>query len=436
MMAAQLALLVGGWALPSAPQAQDSQQLGQHWRPSSVVTPESFDAGAGVGRKLVADGGGRLHAVWMRFDGNQVDLYYNRSDDQGASWSTPVELAPSPSPAGAPNIAVGPDGTLHVAWTDRRSGARARLFYLRSHDRGDSWDAPRDLAGDAAQDANAPSISVDLLGRVHIAWHSGSTDVGAAAARVHYLRSLDGGANFEAPVQLNGGSGHAAWPRFSVQGSSGERVAVAWRDNRRAPDWDVYVAVSNDAGTSFSEQPVVATDRRDWDPDVLVDAHGVIHLSYTTFADGSGEPPSVSYLCSSDGGAHWGTALVVSDSVRSELSSWAPDPYRGVLWLWWKDLRDADPPPGQNHRADVALRFSTDGGRQWSALEFATDEGEVEVLFPSIAAAADGGAHVLWTESRAAGGLRTIRQRARDPQAAPDAGKVFADGFEGPPRCR
>jgi hypothetical protein len=211
---------------------------------------------------------------------------------------------------------------------------------------------------------------------------------------------------------------------------------VAWRDNRRAPDWDVYVAVSNDGGASFAEQPVVATEQRDWDPDVLVDANGVIHLSYTTFADGAGEPPTVSYLCSSDGGVQWGPALVLSDPVRSELSSWAPDPFRGVLWLWWKDLRDAEPPPGQNHRADVALRFSSDGGRQWSALEFATDEGEIEVLFPSVAVAADGGAHALWTDSRTAGGLRTIRHRDRNPQAAPNAGKLFADGFEGPPACR
>lgn len=390
--------------------AADTQTLGSAWSAEHAVSAGGANASGGVGRKLAVDPQGRVHAVWTRIEGNQYDLYYAHSDDGGQSWSNPRDIAPSTLPLIGPNIAVDADGFLHLAWNDRRNGGSARVYYMRSVDRGATWEAPRDLSGDQGRDTATPSLSVDDNRRVHIAWHVGNPDADDAATEVYYVRSGDQGAQFGAPLRLNQGSGHAAWPRFTVEGASGERVAVAWRDRRRAPDWDVYLAISEDAGVSFQEQAAVATADRDWDPEALVDAEGRIHLTYTTMY-ASGAPPAVSYVSSSNGGQSWGAARIVSEG-RGELSSWAVDP-SGRLWLWWKDLRDADPAPTVQTRADVALRYSSDDGASWSSLELATDQGDLEVYFPSLAIGPDGRAHVYWSDERSGDGTKTVFHRNR-----------------------
>lgn len=403
-------LLVGlqGYAMTAA-HAADTQTLGNAWSEEHVVSASGVNSSGGVGRKLVVDSQGRLHAVWTQISGNQYDLYYAYSDDNGQSWSTPEDIAPSNLPLTGPNIAVDADGFLHAAWNDRRNGA-TRIYYMRSVDRGDTWETPRDVSGNQGRDSSAPSLSIDSNRRVHIAWHIGNPDTDSDATEVYYVRSGNQGGEFGDPVRLSQGSGHAAWPRFTVEGASGQRVAVAWRDRRRNPDWDVYVAVSEDAGVSFQEHAAIATDDRDWDPEALVDASGTIHLTFTTFYV-SGASPAISYARSLNGGQSWNTPVVLSEE-RSELSSWAVDA-SGRLWMWWKDLRDADPPPGTEKRADAVLRHSADGGANWSALEFATDQGDREVYFPSLAIGPDGRAHVYWSEERGDSGVKSVFHRSR-----------------------
>ncbi|GIV95550.1 MAG: hypothetical protein KatS3mg057_0207 [Herpetosiphonaceae bacterium] len=403
LLAVCLALLIASLLLASV-LAADTHGLSPNWD-TPAVQVSSGAAGVsstgGVGRKLAVDPQNRLHIVWTEqtLSPQRFDIYYARSTDGGKTWTTGREIVGgSDLPAIGPNIAVDRSGTLHLAWIDLRGGTPYRVYYSRSFDGGDTWEEPRPVSSlSETLDAAVPSISVDTSGRVHLAWHVGNPDQDSTIAQVYYTRSTDGGDTFEEPRRLNTDlSHHAAWPRFSVEGTSGDVVAIAWRDNRRDPDWDVYMAISTDGGQTFVEQAVQATSARDWDPDVLVDAFGVIHLSYTTFPDTEDTEPSVGYRFSTDQGQSWSDPLVLSEA-RSMLSSWAYDPSGKRLWLWWKDERDADPPPSEEKRSDVVAKYSTDGGLTWSELQFVTDEGDAEVYFPGMALGADGRAYAMWS---------------------------------------
>jgi hypothetical protein len=366
----------------------------------------------GVGRKLAADSKKALHAVWTNQKGNTWDVYYARSFDGGVNWSAAQDIAGSPRPAISPNLAVGPDDALHVVWDDRRNGNK-ELYYTRSNDGGATWEAPKSVSGPSDFDAGSLCITVDTRNRVHVVWHYGNPDNEAPKAQAYYTRSLNGGQSFEPPRRLNTGEGHAAFPRFTVEGTNGDVLAIPWRDNRRAPDWDVYMAISTDGGASFVERTVVATADRDWDPDAKVDVHGIIHLTYTTFFIGTGHPATVSYARSADAAQSWSAPRVVSEpEARSELSSWAAGA-GSALWLQYKDLRDADPPPGNNARSDLAVTHSLDGGFTWSPLEFVTDLGDIDMRYPSLAIGPDGVAHALWSDQRTGASQETVYFRRR-----------------------
>ncbi len=394
--------------------AGNPHPLGSSWGSSVQVSQTAGSSSGSVGRKVAVDSQGWMHVVWTEQQSFVYDIYYSRSLDGGKTWSQPLDIANSNGPAIGGNIAVGPDDSIHVAWNDRRDGGASRVYYARSRDRGVGWEQARDLSGLSSLEAAAPSLSVDSANRVHIAWHTGDPDSSTSIAQVYYTRSTNGGAGFEAARRLNSVTiSHAAWPRFSVEGTNGQVVAVAWRDNRRNPDWDVYLAVSTDGGTSFTEKTGVATGNRDWDPDTLVDSNGTIHLTYTTYRVNAA--PSVEYTRSTDRGVTWSPAQTVSEA-RSQLSSWVADRFRNILWLLWKDERDADPAPGTQSRADVALRYSLDGGRSWSAQEFASNEGEFDTRFPSMAIGPDGRIHVTWNDDRNGTSKQTVFLRSRASQ--------------------
>ncbi|NOZ06589.1 MAG: DNRLRE domain-containing protein [Chloroflexi bacterium] len=388
-----------------------SHSVSANWGPEYQINRTSGPASGAVGRTLAVDSAGVLHAVWTDQSAGAYDVFYANSSNGGQTWSTAKDIANSSLPAYSPNIAVGPDDALHVIWNDRRDGGAVRLYYSRSTDGGSTWTSPRNISGANTRDVAGHSLSVDTKKRVHVAWHLGDPNTDTTPTVVYYARSTNNGSTWTTPRQLNTGSGHAAFPRFSVEGTNGDLLAIAWRDNRRDPDWDVYVAVSSDGGAHFTERVGRASPFKDWDPEATVDISGTIHLGVMTI---HGSSSTIDYLRSTDQGQTWSTPVTLSEA-SSRFPLWAADNTHGVLWLFWKDEADFGTAPctGANRCSDVAGKYSTDGGQSWSAMEFVTDLGDVEVKYPSPAVGPDGIPRVMWSDLRNGASQEAVFVRSR-----------------------
>lgn len=183
---------------------------------------------------------------------------------------------------------------------------------------------------------------MDLEGRVHVAYHVGDPDIPSPPVTSWYVRSVDGGVSWSTPLRLDQSTGHAAFPRFDVSGTGGDRLAIAWRDQRRKPDWDVYVAVSDDGGASFTERAGEAGGEFEWDPTAAVDPDGRIHLAYMTYRQPEDGGVTIDYKRADSLTAAFGSETTLSQGF-SRLPFWAPDHARDRLWLFWKDERDTSP---------------------------------------------------------------------------------------------
>jgi hypothetical protein len=82
---------------------------------------------------------GPLYAAWDSGRGDGRDVFLARSDDAGATWSTPVAVAPAPRGQFLPTVAVSPTGRVDIAFYDRSDDpddVRAHAVLASSDDRG------------------------------------------------------------------------------------------------------------------------------------------------------------------------------------------------------------------------------------------------------------------------------------------------------------
>lgn len=157
---------------------------------------------------------GTLYAVW----GASTPLRFARSKDKAQTWKGVDGLAPGsdvPSTSSyAPALAIGPDGTLHVAWQLPNAST---ITYTRSKDGGETFEPVRSIASNVKTFSAGlphkenwpvlPGASFRLMtmatlaagsdGRVIAAW----PDMREGVARIYISISDDNGDTWPAATQ-------------------------------------------------------------------------------------------------------------------------------------------------------------------------------------------------------------------------------------------
>jgi hypothetical protein len=106
---------------------------------------------AGIQPDVVLDKSGVMHALYFRGDAAAGDLFYVRSSDEGATFSTPVRVNSQEGSAIATgtirggHLAVGANGRIHVGWNGSNAAfprgpvspanpqANSPFLYMRSN---------------------------------------------------------------------------------------------------------------------------------------------------------------------------------------------------------------------------------------------------------------------------------------------------------------
>jgi hypothetical protein len=174
----------------------------------AIFTPGGSDQTIGNVIHVLPDG--TLVNLMTLIHGTAGTVAVMRSTDKGSTWSAPISIsglgalgardpntgAPIRDGSIIPQMAVGPDGSLHVVWQDARfTLLRDAIAYSRSMDGGFTWSTPVRVNSNSQVTAFTPQVHVRVDGMVGVSFYDLRSDTSSPATLLTdfwIARSFDG----------------------------------------------------------------------------------------------------------------------------------------------------------------------------------------------------------------------------------------------------
>jgi hypothetical protein len=214
-------------------------------------------------------------------------VYFSRSSDRGATFSRNLRVAPAACPCCRPQLGLGANGEVYLAWRKVFSGDIRDIVMARSLDGGQTFSRPVRVAEDnwllhACPDTGPTLISVGP--HVYVAWYS----EGQGKAGIRLAFSDDSGQTFHNPGFVSGDVLDANHPRLSVSedgrillGFQGRPASdhTRWRSNQF-----FLVLVANDGSTSNPIQ-ITRGDHSATHPELVTGTAGRVFMAWNEVGD-------------------------------------------------------------------------------------------------------------------------------------------------------
>ncbi len=334
--------------------------------------------------RTAGDGSGNWVAVWERIGLDPGDYFQgiavSRSSDNGATWTSPVPIDPTPTEErlqqNAPEIVTDGAGRWVATWSQvppLSSGEVRKIYASLSLDNGVTWSEPCLLGpgtgGSLSGFGDPTSIATDGAGNWVVVWArffngdiriSRSTDGGVTWSSAGYVSPVNDGIWDGAPRVATDGAGRwiTVWHSGAIEGGP--------------LDQDIVFAVSDDNGVTWSNAaPIDATNDLplaiDYEPDILF---GVNHWVVVWYADSGTVGSDYDLLVSRSGnnGATWTEPALLDPAGATDgalvydVSPRLTTDRAGNWMVGWRQYVNVS--PEANDRNYMAR--SSDNGATWA----------------------------------------------------------------------
>ena len=243
-----------------------------------------------------------LYYAFLEFDSRYINnplggflsqITIAKSANYGQSW-TLVKASNNTYFADKETFIVGNNNTVYLVYDDvniaDEENGTATVRVCRSIDGGDTYQEIS-ILGEAVYFIG-PYVALNSSGHPHIAWSWIPPDGGD----IMFSKSNDRGFTFTAPkmVNLDGnftniGTGKTTLPLLRFD--QNDRLYLLWAD-KASSNWDVWLRYSDNSGVNWSNRILVnpSLSGHQWNPDMVIDSNGILHIVYYSETGGSYRP--------------------------------------------------------------------------------------------------------------------------------------------------
>ncbi len=381
------------------------------WGDTEVISTESID-GSSV-PSLAVDSLGNVHVAWeddtdYAGAGIDKDIFYKRWEVASSSWTTTeVVSTESTDISSKPSLAVDSLGNVHIAWEDITDYTGAEtdkdIFYKHWNSSISSWTTTEVIFTESKGNSWFPSLAIDILGNVHIAWDDLTNYDGAGGdADIFYTRWNITTSTWWTRPEVVSTESTLLSTRPSLNIDPLGNVHIAWNDQTdydgAGIDQDIFYKRWDSSISSWTTTEVISTESTDssWYPSLVVDSLGNVHIAWhdETVYENCGTDRDIFYKQWNSSISSWTTTEVIStvsmsDSLAPRL---AIDPVGNVHIAWW----DFTNILGAGIDIDIFYKHWDTCASLWTATEVISTESTAISYSPAIAIGYAGDIHIVW----------------------------------------
>ncbi|VVC05297.1 BNR repeat-like domain protein [uncultured archaeon] len=291
------------------------------------------------GSPQFAVSGKDVYSVWQAKTTGKYQIIFAKSTDGGATFSTPANLSNNTGDSSYPKI-VASGNNIYITWSYTVTNKDYDVLFAKSDDRGSTFSVPVNISNNLG-DSGLPQMSVSE-NNVYVTWENN----GLGNFEVFVAKSNDNGNTFAIPINISNDAAPSGAPQIIA---SGKNVYVSWMD-KTPGNYDVFVAKSNDAGSTFSAPVNVSNTPKDSGYEQITASGNNIYVVWTeTISDKNYD---VLFAKSTNGGSTFDAPVNISHNDGA--SGWALVSAPNNIYVAWEDNT-----PGNY---DIFVAKSTDGG--------------------------------------------------------------------------
>lgn len=229
-----------------------STTSGTNWGPSINISNSKWESS---NPSIAIGSNGTIYLVWLErtyISGvDKYDINTSRSIDNGITWSQPVVITDVYCES-APKISISNLGTLAVVWRDGGCSNKGEIYFSLSTDQGAQWSTPVNISNSIYAESTLPDVIFDYSANIFVAWKD---DV-SANAEIFFSKSSNNGATWTSPLNISNDAGFSRSPSLKVDLAG--NINAVWMDQTPG-NFEVYYSRSTDTGNTWST-PVNASN--------------------------------------------------------------------------------------------------------------------------------------------------------------------------------
>ena len=321
------------------------------------------------------------------------------SADGGKSWSNPLRVNDVKESVqdgeSAPRLAFSASSRLYAVWAaTAKSGILLQGNVRFAMEDANGGFTPARTLNEVDGTARFPVVETTPDGTVLVAWIDRRGDA-AAPRRLALVRLGVGGSVLAKNFQVGEGTCECCRIGLAI-GAHGKEIYLGSRELNAKLIRNHAVRKSSDGGATFGPPLLISDDRwevpfcPDSGPTIAIDGRGHLHVTWFTYGQGNDGERGVFYAVSKDGGRSFSPRQLVGGNPGTLLHAALAVAKNGTVYFAWDNLDASD-------KSQVYVRVLGRDGRSWSPVE-QISRALYNATRPTLAVS-ENNVHVAWTET-------------------------------------